>query len=61
MTIDSEADLAGMQRVGRLVAGTIAHMRAQVRPGISTRALDDAAVLRLCRRDRGLWRRTSRV
>src|ERR1700716_2521310 len=43
MTIDSEADLAGMQRVGRLVAGTIAHMRTQVRPGISTRALDDPA------------------
>jgi methionyl aminopeptidase len=43
VTIDSETDLAGMRRVGRLVAGTIAHMRAQVRPGITTGALDDAA------------------
>jgi methionyl aminopeptidase len=43
VTIDSETDLAGMQRVGRLVAGTLAHMRAQVRPGISTGELDAAA------------------
>ena len=40
MTISSEADLAGMQRVGQLVARTIAHMRAAVRPGITTAELD---------------------
>ena len=40
MTISSEADLAGMQRVGQLVARTIAHMRAAVRPGITTAQLD---------------------
>jgi len=42
MTIASAADLAGMQRVGRLVARTIAHMRAAVRPGVSTAELDAA-------------------
>jgi methionyl aminopeptidase len=40
MTISSETDLAGMQRVGQLVARTIAHMRAAVRPGITTAELD---------------------
>ena len=40
MTIGSESDLAGMQRVGRLVARTIAHMRAEVRPGMTTAELD---------------------
>ncbi len=42
MTISTEADLAAMQRVGRLVARTLAHMKALVRPGITTGALDDA-------------------
>ena len=40
MTISSEPDLAGMQRVGQLVARTIAHMRAAVRPGLTTAELD---------------------
>lgn len=40
MTISSQADLAGMQRVGQLVARTIAHMRAAVRPGMTTAELD---------------------
>jgi methionyl aminopeptidase len=40
MTISSELDLAGMQRVGQLVARTIAHMRAAVRPGMTTAELD---------------------
>jgi methionyl aminopeptidase len=40
VTISSESDLAGMQRVGRLVARTIAHMRAEVRPGMTTAELD---------------------
>jgi methionyl aminopeptidase len=43
MTINSEADLAGMQRVGRLVAETVTHMRSLVRSGISTGELDAAA------------------
>ena len=50
MTISSETDLAGMRRVGQLVARTIAHMREQVRPGITTAALDGAAE-RLARRE----------
>lgn len=40
MTISSHSDLAGMQRVGQLVARTIAHMRAAVRPGLTTAELD---------------------
>jgi len=41
MTISSQSDLAAMQRVGQLVARTIAHMRAAVRPGMTTAQLDD--------------------
>ena len=41
MTISSENDLAGMQRVGQLVARTIAHMRAEVRAGMTTAELDE--------------------
>jgi methionyl aminopeptidase len=40
VTISSETDLAGMQRVGQLVARTIAHMRAEMRPGMTTAELD---------------------
>jgi methionyl aminopeptidase len=40
MTISSENDLAGLQRVGQLVARTIAHMRAAVRAGMTTAELD---------------------
>jgi methionyl aminopeptidase len=40
MTASSEIDLKGLRRVGQLVARTIAHMRAQVRPGITTAELD---------------------
>lgn len=43
MTIRSDDELVGMQRVGHLVARTLQHMRALVRPGITTAALDDAA------------------
>ena len=42
MTISSEADLAGLRRVGQLVARTIAHMRSHLRPGVTTAQLDDA-------------------
>jgi len=41
MTISSQSDLAAMQRVGQLVARTIAHMRAAVRPGTTTAQLDE--------------------
>lgn len=43
MTIHSAADLAAMQRVGKLVARTIACMRGAIRPGVSTAELDAAA------------------
>jgi len=48
VTISSETDLAGMQRVGRLVAQTITHMRAELRPGMTTAELG-AAAARLAR------------
>lgn len=41
MTISSQSDLAGMRRVGQLVAETLRAMREAVRPGITTAALDD--------------------
>ncbi|MGH7649310.1 MAG: type I methionyl aminopeptidase [Gemmatimonadaceae bacterium] len=41
MTLRSATDLTGMQRAGHLVARTIDAMRAAVRPGITTGALDD--------------------
>jgi methionyl aminopeptidase len=40
MTVSSTLDISGLQRVGQLVARTIAHMRASVRPGITTAELD---------------------
>jgi methionyl aminopeptidase len=43
MSIESAADLAGMQRVGRVVALTIADMRAAVRVGMTTAELDTVA------------------
>jgi methionyl aminopeptidase len=43
MTIGSDSDLAAMQRVGALVARTIAHMRAELRPGLTTAELDASA------------------
>lgn len=41
MTITSTSDLAGMQRVGQLVARTLAHMRAALAPGVTTGQLDE--------------------
>jgi methionyl aminopeptidase len=43
MSIESAADLAGMQRVGRVVALTIAEMRAAARVGMTTAELDAVA------------------
>jgi len=43
MSIDSEAALTGMKRVGRLVGHTLHAMKAAVRPGITTRTLDEVA------------------
>ncbi|MEK8131420.1 type I methionyl aminopeptidase [Paenibacillus filicis] len=41
MTIDSQADIEALQRVGRIVAATIDEMKRQARPGMTTRELDD--------------------
>lgn len=43
MTINSDADLVAMRRVGRLVAQTIEQMRAAVRPGSTTGEIDRVA------------------
>jgi hypothetical protein len=43
MSIESAGDLAGMQRVGRVVALTIEEMRAAVRIGMTTAELDAVA------------------
>jgi methionyl aminopeptidase len=43
MTIQSRADLSGMQQVGRAVAHTLLEMRIAVCPGITTRELDALA------------------
>ncbi len=44
MSIESDEDLAGMTRVGRVVALTIAQMRAAVRIGMTTAELDEVAL-----------------
>jgi methionyl aminopeptidase len=43
MSVDSPEQLQALQRVGRLVAETLALLRAAARPGVSTRELDDLA------------------
>lgn len=48
MSIESDEDLEGIQRAGRVVALALQAMRARARPGITTKELDDigAAVFR---------------
>jgi methionyl aminopeptidase len=41
MSIESERDLAGLQAAGTVVAEALAAMRAAVRPGVTTRELDE--------------------
>jgi methionyl aminopeptidase len=41
MSIESEGDLAGLKAAGSVVAEALAAMRAAVRPGVTTRQLDD--------------------
>ena len=41
MSIESDDDLKALQRVGKLVSGTIRTMLAALRPGITTRELDE--------------------
>ena len=43
MSIETEEELAGMRRAGRVVAETLATLRAAVRPGIRTDELDGIA------------------
>jgi methionyl aminopeptidase len=48
MSIESAEDLAGMERAGKVTRSVLNAMKAAVRPGISTRELDDigAAVMK---------------
>ena len=41
MTVDSEKDIEGLKRAGRVVSLTLKEMAAQVKPGITTQALDE--------------------
>lgn len=45
MSIESETDVTGLRAAGRVVAETIARVRAHVRAGITTGELDDIASL----------------
>lgn len=40
MSINSEADLAGLRKVGRIVARCLLHMQSKLEPGITTLELD---------------------
>ena len=41
MTVESEKDLAGLRRVGRVVGLALREMRENLEPGMTTRELDD--------------------
>ena len=49
MSIESDDDLTGIRRAGRLVADALAAMRDAVRPGITTRELDAIGAERIAR------------
>ncbi len=40
MSIESEKDLEGLRKIGRIVARCLQHMQAKLEPGITTRELD---------------------
>jgi methionyl aminopeptidase len=43
MTIETPQDLQGLLAIGRIVAQTLDYMRRQLRPGMTTKELDDLA------------------
>jgi len=47
MSVDEPEQLEGLRRAGRLVAATIAALTAVIRPGLTTRELDELAAERL--------------
>jgi methionyl aminopeptidase len=49
MSIESEQDLAALKRIGRIAALTLQEMRKHVRPGITTRELDEIGAETLAR------------
>jgi methionyl aminopeptidase len=50
MTARDSEQLEGLRRIGALIAAALAHLRASVRPGISTQELDDLAATYLMER-----------
>src|SRR5262245_59402213 len=49
MSIESQRDLEGLRRVGRVVAVILAELRTLIRPGISTAEIDAACARLLAR------------
>jgi methionyl aminopeptidase len=49
MSIESEHDLIGLMRIGRIVGLTLRHMQAALRPGMTTAELDDIGARFLAR------------
>src|SRR4051812_45959559 len=43
MSVETPEELAGLRRVGRLVASTLRALRREVRPGVTTGELDEVA------------------
>lgn len=41
MTVDTENDIEGLKRIGRVAANTVYHMANNIEPGITTKELDD--------------------
>lgn len=41
MTLDSEQDLEGLKRIGKIVANCLQHMGQSIEPGMTSRELDD--------------------
>lgn len=41
MTVDTENDIEGLKRIGRIAANTVYHMASKIEPGITTKELDE--------------------
>jgi methionyl aminopeptidase len=49
VSTDDPADIEGLKRAGRAVAGTLRELRRHVRPGVTTRELDEVAARTMAR------------
>ena len=48
MTIETDADIAALQKIGAIVANTLEYMKSVARPGMSTAELDELGSVYLC-------------